>query len=144
MSETSKTDIQTDSKPNIKTLSNLKPSDFETQSSILHSNNKFDKFLLVIQTFTQRIKTAKEELEKSCAITSDLQIQCEIQARECNVLEDEQKNAKNDVNNLIRQLENLTAEKIKIEQALDEMKMENSRLVLLFSKFYFYFTLNYI
>ncbi|KAI9347014.1 hypothetical protein BDR26DRAFT_855516 [Obelidium mucronatum] len=89
---------------------------------------RFTKFANNISALTERTRTAREELEKMLAVTSELKEQCSLQEKETSALEKEQALAVTEVESLKKRIEVLASEKQKIEAKLEDLRNENSRL----------------
>ncbi|KAI9204179.1 uncharacterized protein BJ171DRAFT_408010, partial [Polychytrium aggregatum] len=89
---------------------------------------KFTRFIQSMAALTEKTRMGREELEKMVVVTKDLKAQCQAQEAEFESLEAQQKKAKDEVNVLMRRIELLMAEKIKVEQRLEDLRLENNRL----------------
>ncbi|KAJ3040422.1 hypothetical protein HK097_002559 [Rhizophlyctis rosea] len=89
---------------------------------------KYSKLAHNLALLSDRTRTAREELSRMQSITKELKSQCEIQHQECTSLQSDQQQAKSEVDTLMARIEALAAEKLRVQQKLDELKTENSRL----------------
>ncbi|KAJ3318675.1 hypothetical protein HDU76_000757 [Blyttiomyces sp. JEL0837] len=91
---------------------------------------KLSRFAANIAALTERTRLAREELEKMCDVTSQLREQCTLQEKETASLEKEQVAARSEVETMKKRIELLSAEKVKIEAKLEELRAENAKLDL--------------
>ncbi|TPX62260.1 hypothetical protein PhCBS80983_g00491 [Powellomyces hirtus] len=87
-----------------------------------------NKLATSIAQLTERTKNARESLTRMMQLTSQLRDQCSLQEAECESLEAEKLRAKEELEAMVRKVEDLLSEKAKVEQRLEEMKNENVRL----------------
>ncbi|KND02962.1 uncharacterized protein SPPG_02038 [Spizellomyces punctatus DAOM BR117] len=86
------------------------------------------KLAQTISNLTERTRAARESLEKMTQLTAQLREQCNLQDAECAALETEKTRAKEELEGMIKRVEELVKEKVKVEHRLEELRGENDRL----------------
>lgn len=81
-----------------------------------------------IDAVIDKTRSAREELERMTDITNELKAQSEIQQLECQNLESDQRQIREDIQNVTRRMEILLAEKKRVEERLAAMKDQNNKL----------------
>lgn len=87
-----------------------------------------NKLAASIQALTDRTRTARETLSRLTNITAGLRDQCALQESECEALEVEKARVRQELQAMIKRVEDLVSEKTKVEHKLEELKKENARL----------------
>lgn len=81
-----------------------------------------------IDAVIDKTRSAREELERMTEITRELKAQTEIQQMECQNLESDQRQIREDIENVTKRMEILLAEKKRVEERLATMKDQNNKL----------------
>ncbi|KAI8814253.1 hypothetical protein BJ742DRAFT_786931 [Cladochytrium replicatum] len=89
---------------------------------------KFQRFSSQIATCTDRTAAVRAELERLVGITKDLEAQYAAQVNECAAMDEQQKRAREEADELNRRIDRLSFERDKIEARLEEFRLENSKL----------------
>ncbi|KAH6569222.1 hypothetical protein BASA60_008284 [Batrachochytrium salamandrivorans] len=92
------------------------------------SNPKLLRMVQHIETLLERTKGARHEMEQMIQITKELRGQCDLQKRECDVLETDQTKVKDEIDGLSSRLQTLMSDKMRAKQKLEELRLENIKL----------------
>ncbi|KAI9106073.1 hypothetical protein DFS34DRAFT_45132 [Phlyctochytrium arcticum] len=107
------------------TLGALVPTTADRRGTLQQAPTKWGQ---TIAALTERTRAARESLEKMTHMTAQLREQCSLQEAECAASETEKTKAKEELDNMIKRVEELVKEKTKVEHRLEELKGENDRL----------------
>ncbi|KAI8913539.1 hypothetical protein EDD86DRAFT_187572 [Gorgonomyces haynaldii] len=92
------------------------------------NNPKFQKLVQHIDALSDRSLKAREELERMVNVSNELKMQSQNQEKEILLVEEDQRKTRDEVDSLKTKLQFLLAEKEAVEQRLENLRQENSKL----------------